>query len=395
MASTFEFVVDRSIHGRIYPAMAQHQAEPYTMGWREFDQHWPYTVPLRLQEYCDSHDASIALYHSEQSAAAGWYPIALGWFDFDIDYFALLPSAILNSVQQGSIKLLFYYHEGDNPARIRQRLDSLCELHSCDPNCYLFVINNSAAEKIQNFIFFPDSELWFWQRNRRVPALPFNRNSRSRKFTALVRTHKDYRMAVMADLWRLGILDQSYWSYCEPGNIAVDQCPVAIDEISDLWSTIEQFQKQVPQLADDLTQPQRNDHGHIVESYFNDSYFHIVLETHFDADQSGGTLLSEKTFKPIKHAQPFFVVGPAGSLQCLRDLGYRTFDHVIDNSYDSVENNTQRWLALRESIVQTAKQDTWALALACQADCIHNQTLFCASKHARLSKLAQQIYEHC
>ena len=41
--------------------------------------------------------------------------------------------------------------------------------------------------------------------------------------------------------------------------------------------------------------------------------------------------LTEKTFKPIKHGQLFFVAGPAGSLQALRDMGYRTFDHVLDN----------------------------------------------------------------
>jgi hypothetical protein len=41
----------------------------------------------------------------------------------------------------------------------------------------------------------------------------------------------------------------------------------------------------------------------------------LCLETHFDADQSGGAFLTEKTFKPIKHGQMFFVAGPAGSLQ--------------------------------------------------------------------------------
>ena len=32
-------VADRVVKGRIYPALARHQAVPYTQGWREFGQH--------------------------------------------------------------------------------------------------------------------------------------------------------------------------------------------------------------------------------------------------------------------------------------------------------------------------------------------------------------------
>ena len=44
-------VADKLTKGRIYPAFATHQGRPYTQSWREFGQHWPYTIPLRLQEY--------------------------------------------------------------------------------------------------------------------------------------------------------------------------------------------------------------------------------------------------------------------------------------------------------------------------------------------------------
>lgn len=393
MRSNFDFVVDRCIKGRIYPAFAQHQAEPYTQSWREFDQHWPYTVPLRLQEYCDSHGCSIVLHNLESDTRAWFYPIALGWFDFDIDYFALLASPTAAAVRNNKIKILFYYHEGDNPQRIKQRLDFLIAQHQLPQNCYKFVLNNSAADQVDNFVFFPDSELWFWQRNRHVAPLPFASSQRRYKFTALVRQSKDFRMAVMADLWANNILEHSQWSYCETGLFDKTQCPIAVDEVQSMTSAIEQFQQHIPHWSDTMSQQQRNDHSTVVPDYFTNSYFHLVLETHFDADQSGGTLLSEKTFKPIKHAQPFFIVGPSGSLKCLRQLGYKTFDHVLDNSYDDIVDNTQRWLAVRSAIVKVAQSDTHALAQACRADCEHNQQLFSALKHNRVSKLAQQIYE--
>jgi hypothetical protein len=48
-------LADSVVKGRIYPALARHEARPYTQAWREFGLHFPYTIPLRLQEYCDHH----------------------------------------------------------------------------------------------------------------------------------------------------------------------------------------------------------------------------------------------------------------------------------------------------------------------------------------------------
>jgi hypothetical protein len=117
------------------------------------------------------------------------------------------------------------------------------------------------------------------------------------------------------------------------------------------------------------------------------------METHFDADQSGGTFLTEKTFKPIKHGQMFFIAGPAGSLQLLRDLGYRVFDSVLDNSYDQEPNHTQRWLALCQSI-RSAQKKLPDLFDRCRSDIKHNQQLFCAKKTNRLNTLLTELYEH-
>ena len=74
-----------------------------------------------------------------------------------------------------------------------------------------------------------------------------------------------------------------------------------------------------------------------VEAHHDDAYFNFVLETHLDVDQSDGVFLTEKTFKPIKHCQPFC------NCRCikvvynkLRDMGYKTFDHVINQEYDLI-----------------------------------------------------------
>jgi len=385
-------VADRVIKGRIYPALAQHEARPYTQAWREFGSHYPYTVPLRLQEYCDHHSVKLGVFGvADPLPENAFYPIGLAFFNFDIDYFDLLTPEITQLVKNQRLQILFYYHEGDNPVRIKQRLDELAAAHHLPNRCYVFVSDNSAADAIPGFVYFDDFELWYYQRNIGSPSLPVYRQPRCRDFTVLNRLHKSWRATAMADLERSGTLTNSYWSYCESGQLDTDN-PIEIDSIDGLRAATEQFLERAPYEIDHLDQSQRNNHSLVDFRYYSDSYCNIVMETHFDADQSGGTFLTEKTFKPIKHGQMFFIAGPAGSLQALRNLGYRTFDSVLDNSYDEIQDNTQRWQALKQSLVQ-AKHNLIEIFNTAVPDIEHNQQLFQQLKTQRLNTLIGKIHE--
>ena len=381
-----DFVVDSIIKGRPYPALAVHQARPYTPAWREFGQHWPHTTPAELFAHMDDHGVTYNL----QLQGTGYYAIGLGFFDFDIDYFGLIKSDILQAVRQGSVTVLFYYHEGDNPHNIKQRLDALCAQHNLPVNCYRFVSGNTAAKSIPGFVYFPDHELLYWRRNRSVEPAELHKRARKYQFVALSRTHKWWRANAMADLCQSGILKHSLWSYNtnlilgdSPRDNPIEQLP-GVD--------IPTFMRHGPYTCDELTAEQHNDHSISVDHHYTDAYFNIVLETHFDADGSGGTFLTEKTFKPIKNAQPFVLVAPPGSLQCLRDLGYRTFDSVLDNSYDLETNNTQRWLKVK-AVLKQIQQDPHGMLLRCWNDILHNQQLFQSSKLDRLNTLTKNLYE--
>ena len=52
--------------------------------------------------------------------------------------------------------------------------------------------------------------------------------------------------------------------------------------------------------------------------------------------------LTEKTFKPICLRMPFIIVGTTGSLAYLRSYGFKTFNHLWDESYDDEVHNDQR-----------------------------------------------------
>jgi hypothetical protein len=72
--------------------------------------------------------------------------------------------------------------------------------------------------------------------------------------------------------------------------------------------------------------------------------------------------ITEKTFKPIAMGMPFVIVGTRGSLEYLRSYGFRTFEDIWDESYDSAEDDVRiaRIASLLRSLDElspAAKQD--------------------------------------
>ena len=66
--------------------------------------------------------------------------------------------------------------------------------------------------------------------------------------------------------------------------------------------------------------------------------------------------LTEKTFKPIAMGMPFVLSAPAGSLEYLRQYGFKTFDSVWDESYDKVSDDTNRIQELSKLLRQLDKR---------------------------------------
>lgn len=81
--------------------------------------------------------------------------------------------------------------------------------------------------------------------------------------------------------------------------------------------------------------------------YCGDDYasteFEVVLETLFDDDR---LQLTEKILRPIAVGQPFLLVATHGSLEYLRSYGFKTFDGIIDESYDAIEDPLARLSAV-------------------------------------------------
>ena len=70
-----------------------------------------------------------------------------------------------------------------------------------------------------------------------------------------------------------------------------------------------------------------------------DSLIYVPTETVYFGRR---THLTEKTFKAIALEMPFVLAAPAGSLEYMREYGFRTFSDVFDESYDQETNDIQR-----------------------------------------------------
>lgn len=72
---------------------------------------------------------------------------------------------------------------------------------------------------------------------------------------------------------------------------------------------------------------------------FQETYVNLVTETTVRADTP---MLSEKTFKPIATGQLFVLIASPGAIQFLRDIGFDTFDDIIDHGYDQITDIRKR-----------------------------------------------------
>ncbi len=381
-----------------FPNLAKIKGIPYTEEWRQFSVNSPFSEPVMLFEYMTHWGVPYEFVKLKDTNNTTLYPIALSFFDFSIDWFSMFSSEVLNRVRKQKLRVLFYYSEGDNPERINHHITEQCSEWEIPREQILFVSANSACRDIPYFFHVIDDELLFNFRNVDCDAVPYNDRYRSKKFTALVRMHKYWRANTMARIWEHGNHTQGYFGYgneIDAGESENDN-PVSVDEFGNLRELTRLFLSERPFIADQLSVIQHNNHTTGVRDHFANAYLNIILESHMDVDQSYGAFLTEKTFKPIKNAQPFVIFGGPSSLRLLRRMGYRTFQGIIDNSYDDIVDTTRRWEAainLTLELINLNNKQLRELYRACQQDLIHNQQLFLENKQNRILNLLEDIYE--
>jgi|LakMenEpi03Aug12_release.lakeMendotaPanAssembly.Ray.scaffolds.fasta_scaffold426531_1 hypothetical protein len=87
---------------------------------------------------------------------------------------------------------------------------------------------------------------------------------------------------------------------------------------------------------------------------YRNTAYSIVAETNYN---NAYTFFTEKTAKPLIGKRLFVVFSGCKFLHNLRKLGFKTFDTVIDESYDTIEDQNDRFTQAFEQVKKLCEMD--------------------------------------
>jgi len=210
-----------------------------------------------------------------------------------------------------------------------------------------------------------------YAKNLAVKFNNFELKHYDKKFLCLNGYYRRHRAALITMLSGLNLLDKGLISF----NIKEGGA-----EPEDTYNFMKEFFSQIPEVNSILDNNKDNllklksilldrpfNHGENLavvmpehDTYFNDTFFSVVTETNYpdfnpihhtpELPNRVGRLLSEKIFRTIYFKHPFLIVCNPHSLKLLKELGYKTFDSLIDESYDDETDNSIRIYKIAKEI---------------------------------------------
>lgn len=202
-------------------------------------------------------------------------------------------------------------------------------------------------------------------------------------FDCLHGTRDNHRDYVQLALQESGLIDQGIVTYREEFN----QWP-RIQTISgdNLWQ-FPDLKLQWPYVSKNLNPAWEvsdvihpNISNVVPWEIYNNTYFTLLTETFCQGDIF---FMSKKIGKCCQARRLFVHFGMANWLSKFKSLGFETFESLLDESYDTIENNIQRWKQAFDQVKFLSKQDLSKVLLKAQPILDHN--------HNRLYKLRQEI----
>lgn len=227
----------------------------------------------------------------------------------------------------------------------------------------------------------------------------FNCNNKPYKFLFLNGRARPHRKYLYERLKRTGALDHALWTM--------------LDAMPCVWRTFEFRENDVDIMAtpsalqhlpacyevDRYRNPEFGpivaDRSNLKQELFNrewgeiylepapyvDTYFSLVTET--ICAESPYSFRTEKIAKPLAMGHPFIVVSNSGFYRDLHRMGFRTFGHVIDESFDHIEHHQDRVDRIAQIVTDLCQQDLAGFLKECYNVCKYNQQ--------RLAELRDQV----
>lgn len=329
-------------------------------------------------------------------------------YDKNIIYFADYPETFeprfINFINAVGSKLIALYHIPKENVRyacgawpIQENIELY--KHHCIENNWLM-----APVTLTNY-FEHNMAGHILENNFSIPNQTSHR--RSKIFTCFNGGARFHRVYMMTYLHSNNLLNKSYFSmHCNTQ--ILNYIDANIDVYSPWYKNyrryIKTFLESKPTLPMILTiQPNDFKGQHTISpediKLISDSYFSVINETSYfkkdlllDNDKYQGHLdsifLTEKTFRTIACQHPFIIASRPHTLKHMRRVGYKTFGHIIDESYDDIENDYERLDKICSIIKELChKKDTfWKNFVEdVKPICLHNYELLKSRKYYHIS----------
>ena len=214
----------------------------------------------------------------------------------------------------------------------------------------------------------------------------FTKQHKPYKFLFLNGRGRAHRKYMIEKLHALGLLDQSLYTWLDPiapesswinQDIMITPRPIHMLPVQ---YEVQRYQERV-NLEYNTTDYAmmklfNNEWGAIYLNLptYTDTYFSLVTETVADYPFSFRT---EKIWKPVAIGHPWVCVANSGFYRDMRNLGFRTFNGIIDEGFDAIENTQQRLDAVL-SVVKEICANPIEFLDASRDICKYNQAHMCA-----------------
>ena len=187
----------------------------------------------------------------------------------------------------------------------------------------------------------------------------YKTGTRKKTFLCFNRRYNDHRLLLYLKMFQLGLVDQSFYSMDknqpEANRTFVENCKYLLSRFDDMElgpSDVLAADKILPLVLDNPNFSRYPmDRGETVTHLYDDSLINIVNETYFF---SNVIHITEKTYKPIAFMQPFVLLGAPGSLQHIKDMGFKTFGEFWDEGYDNEKDHKKRFNMIIEVLKNIA-----------------------------------------
>jgi hypothetical protein len=216
----------------------------------------------------------------------------------------------------------------------------------------------------------------------------FDQKSKPYRFLFLNGRARPHRKYLYERMRRRGLLEQSLYTMLDAKPTVVRHFDFVENDINVMATTSELRRLpdhyEVPRYRDAVFGP-ITDRTYLKQELFRrewgeiylepapyiDTYFSLVTET--VCAESDVSFRTEKVAKPLAMGHPFVVASTPGFYRDLRSLGFRTFDHLIDESFDSIINAQDRMDRVTDVIEDLCDQDLGSFLSACEDVCKYNQ----------------------